>query len=116
HALGESGRERVRRHFLIPRMVLDELTLMRRLSAGATAGREFEWVAQRDPVCGMAIQGVGETLAVGGVGLRFCSRQCRDKLMLAPDRYLGRSPPAPASSPGAHAGAPWRAGPPAPEA
>jgi len=106
HALGESGRERVRRHFLIPRMVLDELTLMRRLSAGATAGREFEWVAQRDPVCGMAIQGVGETLAVGGVGLRFCSRQCRDKLMLAPDRYLGRSPAAPASSPGAHAGAP----------
>ena len=106
HRLGESGRERVRRHFLIPRMVLDELTLMRRLSAGAAAGREFEWVAQRDPVCGMAIQGAAETLTVGGVGLRFCSRQCRDKLVAAPDRYLGRSPAAPAPSPGAHAGAP----------
>jgi len=35
-ALGASGRERVRRHFLIPRLVLDELSLMRRLAAGAT--------------------------------------------------------------------------------
>ena len=38
HALGASGRERVRRHFLIPRLVLDELSLMRRLATGAGAG------------------------------------------------------------------------------
>src|SRR5580765_8553785 len=44
-ALGESGRERVRRHFLIPRLVLDELVLMRRLAAGAARGRAFEWVS-----------------------------------------------------------------------
>ena len=88
-ALGASGRERVRRHFLIPRMVLDELSLMRRLAAGAAAGRAFEWLSQRDPVCGMALQSAAETLTVDGVTLRLCSRQCRDKLIATPERYLG---------------------------
>jgi len=88
-ALGDSGRERVRRHFLIPRLVLDELSLMRQLAAGAAA-RGFEWLSQRDPVCGMAIQGAEETMTVDGVTLRFCSRECRDKLIAAPERYLSK--------------------------
>jgi trehalose synthase len=105
-ALGASGRERVRRHFLTPRLVLDELSLMRRLAAGATAGRAFEWLSQRDPVCGMAIQRAEETLTVEGVALRFCSRQCRDKFVAGPERYLRQAPVARAPLPGAHAGAP----------
>ena len=73
HALGASGRERVRRHFLIPRLVLDELLLMRRLAAGAGAARAFEAITQRDPVCGMALQTAEETLPLDGITLRFCS-------------------------------------------
>src|SRR3954469_15787245 len=77
--LGPSGRERVRHHFLIPRLVLDELSLMRRLAAGATAGHALGAITQRDPVCGMALQRVEETLPLEGITMKFCSRQCRDK-------------------------------------
>ena len=105
-ALGASGRERVRRHFLTPRMVLNELLLMRRLTAGATAGRPLEWLSHRDPVCGMAMQAAEERLAVDGLTLGFCSKQCREKFVATPERYLGHAPPAPAPFPGAHAGAP----------
>jgi trehalose synthase len=91
-----AGRERVRRHFLIPRLVLDELSLMRRLAAGSGAARAFETIAQRDPVCGMALQTAEETLPLDGITLRFCSRLCRDKFVAAPDRYLPRSEAQPA--------------------
>lgn len=87
--LGASGRERVRRHFLIPRMVLDELTLMQRLATGAPAGRTFEWVSHRDPVCGMAVETAEETTTVDGMTLRFCSAHCRETFAAAPERYLG---------------------------
>ncbi len=36
HALGESGRERVRHHFLMPRLLLDELRLLEALSEEKT--------------------------------------------------------------------------------
>jgi trehalose synthase len=94
-ALGESGRERVRRHFLIPRLALDELSLMRRMAAGTTAGRAFEWVSHRDPVCGMAIEEPHETKTIDGLTLRFCSAQCRDTFAADPARYLGRPPTPP---------------------
>jgi trehalose synthase len=96
-ALGASGRERVRRHFLIPRLVLDELTLMRRMIAGVTTGRAFEWVSHRDPVCGMAVELSEETLVLeGGPTLQFCSTRCREEFERAPGRYLqapGATPP-----------------------
>jgi trehalose synthase len=95
HALGASGRERVRRHFLIPRLVLDELSLMRRMAAGVAMGRAFEWVSHRDPVCGMAVELSDETLIVkDGLTLQFCSAQCRETFTRAPERYL-RGPSAP---------------------
>ncbi len=88
-ALGASGRERVRRHFLIPRMVLDELNLMRRLATRATAGRAFESVSRRDPVCGMALEAADQTTTYQGLTLRFCSAQCREAFSQTPERYLG---------------------------
>ena len=88
-ALGDSGRERVRRHFLIPRLVLDELSLMRRLAAGATAGRALEWAAHRDPVCGMGVEVPDQTLTHSGLTLRFCSEDCRATFARNPDRFLG---------------------------
>jgi trehalose synthase len=104
-ALGASGRERVRRHFLIPRLVLDELSLMRRMAAGATAGRALEWVSHRDPVCGMAVEEPDATATLDGLTLRFCSEQCRAIFSAAPERYLGRAQPQPLVTTG-HAGAP----------
>ena len=95
-ALGASGRERVRRHFLIPRLVLDELSLMRRLAAGAGAGRALEWVSHRDPVCGMAIEESVETQTIDGLTLRFCSARCREAFAASPQRYLGASQARPA--------------------
>jgi len=105
-ALGASGRERVRRHFLIPRMVLDELSLMRRLAAGEAVGRAFEWVSHRDPVCGMSIGEAEQTATVGDLTLRFCSARCRAMFGAEPERYLGRARPTPASFAGGHAAAP----------
>jgi trehalose synthase len=87
-ALGASGRERVRRHFLIPRLVLNELMLMGRLAAGERAAQMVAPVSQRDPVCGMALQAAEQSASLGGLTFRFCSAQCRDKFAAAPDRYL----------------------------
>jgi trehalose synthase len=89
-ALGASGRERVRRHFLIPRMVLDELALMRRLELGAARGRgrAFECVSHRDPVCGMAVEAAVQTSSIDGLTLRFCSERCRTAFAADPARYL----------------------------
>jgi len=96
--LGASGRERVRRHFLIPRMVLDELALMRRLTAGAVRGRVFEWVAHRDPVCGMAVEAAVQTSSIDGLTLRFCSEQCRAMFAAEPARYLPAMGPLPVAA------------------
>jgi len=94
----------VRRHFLIPRLVLDELSLMRRMAAGAPMGRAFEWVSHRDPVCGMAVELSDETLILkDGLTLQFCSAQCRAAFAGAPERYLhapGATPTAPATDMG----------------
>jgi trehalose synthase len=106
-ALGSSGRERVRRHFLIPRLVLDELALMRRMAAGLTSGRAFEWVSHRDPVCGMAVELSDESLTFkGGVTLQFCSARCREAFERAPESFteargLAPQPGAPAPGIGA---------------
>jgi trehalose synthase len=104
-ALGASGRERVRQHFLMPRMVLDELSLMRRLAAGATTGRAFEWLSRRDPVCGMTVGATDQTITTDGLTLKFCSEQCRATFAASPERYLGRDQPRPDLS-GGHAASP----------
>jgi trehalose synthase len=87
-ALGNSGRERVRRQFLIPRLVLDELSLMQRLAARAPLARGRVWPSHRDPVCGMTVEAAAVTATVDGVTLSFCSEQCRATFTDAPSRYL----------------------------
>jgi trehalose synthase len=94
--LGAAGRERVRRHFLIPRMLLDELSLMRRLAIGATGGLALERVSHRDPVCGMAVEAAQQTATVDGLTLPFCSEQCKSTFTAAPGRYLPSLPQPPA--------------------
>ncbi|MEX2106186.1 MAG: glycosyltransferase [Solirubrobacterales bacterium] len=90
-ALGDAGRERVREHFLLPRLLLNELTLMldlareRPISATPLAAG-----AHRDPVCGMAVESVPQDLrmSVEGREYRFCSGACLARFRADPRRYL----------------------------
>ncbi|MCY1024025.1 glycosyltransferase [Pyxidicoccus sp. MSG2] len=86
--LGERGRERVREHFLIPRLVLNHLTLMAALSAGRPIARPPGWELQRDLVCGMALGESPVEEMVGGVRYGFCSESCRSTFREDPGRYV----------------------------
>ncbi|MEV6874555.1 glycosyltransferase [Amycolatopsis sp. NPDC051128] len=78
-ALGASGRERVRRHFLLPRLLLDELTLLDGLAHGDPPGALMTRSDHRDPVCGLAVPpGSGTpTVVEDGRTYSFCSHRCR---------------------------------------
>jgi trehalose synthase len=78
-ALGASGRERVRRHFLLPRLLLDELTLLDGLAHGDPPGALMTRSDHRDPVCGLAVPPGGGTPTVveDGRTYSFCSHRCR---------------------------------------
>lgn len=89
--LGKSGQERVKQQFLIPRLVLNELELLHSLETRWTPGPPEERFANRDPVCGMALdphQPLLESL-VDGATYRFCSERCHLQFTQAPRHYLG---------------------------
>ena len=88
-ALARAGRERVREQFLLPRMLLNELELMREL----TAGRPVIPAGQRDPVCGMSVSSDGPApeATFEGTTYRFCSVLCRDQFVRHPTRFVGQS-------------------------
>jgi trehalose synthase len=72
-ALGRDGRERVHQHFLLPRLLLNELFLLNEL-AGAGSADE-----QQDPVCGLVLDADEESPSIEEDGRRysFCSDDCR---------------------------------------
>lgn len=88
--LAERGRARVREHFLTPRLVLNELSLMSALAQG----RPKQPAAQfgptgRDPVCGMAIADARAPAAThGDRRYLFCSETCRIRFVDEPERFL----------------------------
>lgn len=89
--LARSGRDRVRHHFLIPRLILNELHLLRDLAGGklmATA----EDRKRRDPVCGMVVppNSVQVTATVGDQEYRFCSEACQHQFLEEPRAYIPR--------------------------
>jgi trehalose synthase len=88
-SLGASGRERVREHFLLPRLLVNELTLVKDLLAEGT-GPIAPLHRMQDPVCGMAVSpgeaGIGATHE--GIEYVFCSEVDRQRFLLAPERYL----------------------------
>ena len=89
-ALGASGRERVRDHFLVPRLVHNEVSLMRELSGSRPIVRPADW-SRRDPVCGMLLPDREAAIAMaatGGATYVFCSEQCRRVFLEAPGRYI----------------------------
>jgi trehalose synthase len=90
--LGRSGHERVRQQFLIPRLVLNELTLMGELARGWTAPSPPDRFAGRDPVCGMALSEDGDrpSVRIGDMTYRFCSDACHREFLRRPSYFLGR--------------------------
>jgi trehalose synthase len=67
--LGRLGRDRVYEHFLLPRLLVNELALLNEL-----AGRDPRRTAPpRDPVCGIVLT----DQALEEDGYRFCSEECR---------------------------------------
>ncbi len=88
--LAERGRERVREHFLLPRLLLNELCLMRDLARERPIQRDWGSAeGRRDPVCGMVI---GEEPQALTATLEerlyvFCSEACRARFVETPERY-----------------------------
>jgi trehalose synthase len=91
HELARQGKERVRTQFLVPRLLLNELKLMRELAQGWTPPPPAERFASRDPVCGMAVSGMDgqPTASFEGTEYRFCSDTCRRQFQRAPRHFLG---------------------------
>ena len=91
-ALGARGRERVREHFLLPRLLLNDLSLAAELLDGAPR-LASQPSTERDPVCGMAlgVAGMASELpqaTYAGITYRFCSSDCRQRFVAEPQRYL----------------------------
>jgi len=93
--LGASGQDYVRRHFLLPRLVADELRLL-----GAVMGnsppemRNWEQdvaLGLRDVACGMPVHRTVDSLTADhhGVTYVFCSSGCRRRFLREPGLYTG---------------------------
>ena len=87
-ALAAAGHERVRRHFLLPRLLLDELTLLDGLAHGDPPGALMTRSDHRDPVCGLATPPDDDHLRAerGGRSFHFCSQRCRAAFLAAGGR------------------------------
>lgn len=86
--LASAGRERVRQQFLMPRLLLDEVRLLRDLSAGRPEPQRNAG-AMTDPVCGMTVTDpdAAPTARHAGQRYRFCSEDCRQEFEARPERY-----------------------------
>jgi trehalose synthase len=90
HDLAQRGRERVRRHFLLPRLLLNELRLMKELATGRPITRDPSWRATRDPVCGMIVRSEDVQGTIEDQTFHFCSDSCRNEFLRHPQNYLTR--------------------------
>lgn len=90
--LAARGRERVREHFLLPRLLLNEVALMEELALERPTRRE-PVIARRDPVCGMAVSEAPPDLSVvlNSRTYVFCSESCRSLFSENPERFIGKS-------------------------
>jgi trehalose synthase len=89
--LAARGRERVREHFLLPRLILNEVSLMLELARERPLGPSpLPAGARRDPVCGMAIaeDGGAPRFRFEGQDFSFCSDACLARFRADPVRYV----------------------------
>jgi len=88
HELAQRGRERVRQQFLLPRLLLNELHLMKELTEGHPIVRDPSWSSEHDVVCGMMVSHDSVTLKSNGRIFRFCSESCRNRFLHNPRPYM----------------------------
>lgn len=91
--LAQLGHERVRQHFLIPRLLLNEITLLASLAhkpSREPAAVTTEDDQLRDPVCGMSVSDVPPEMTViyQERDYTFCSLDCRNQFLADPERYM----------------------------
>ncbi|GMR03912.1 MAG: glycosyltransferase [Gammaproteobacteria bacterium] len=87
--LAKRGRERVREHFLLPRLLLNHLSLLQRIAEERPSIPEPVGTGiKRDPVCGMAIERPAITFKMNEHTYAFCSEECHSRFRLNPARYL----------------------------
>ena len=82
--LADAGRERVHRHFLLPRLLLNDLAVLCDLAGGdRDRQRTAATALRRDPVCGLVIDAGAEHAALASPDgkERFCSARCRDQFL-----------------------------------
>jgi trehalose synthase len=86
--LGESGRSRVHEHFLLPRLLLNELMLLNQLAGNGPAD------VLHDPVCGLVLDPDATLPAIEEHGARhvFCSNGCRRAFLTRQLPELGEQP------------------------
>jgi trehalose synthase len=88
-ALAQTGRERVRQHFLLPRLLLNGLSTINALVTGRPLMRDMTGTARRDPVCGMALSDATTTATtIESHGFAFCSENCRTRFLEDPQHYI----------------------------
>jgi trehalose synthase len=91
--LGARGRARVREHFLLPRLLLNEVSLMLDLVRERPIERDRVLPAgvTRDPVCGMVITDEKPewTATHSDEVYSFCSEYCRRRFLASPEGYVG---------------------------
>lgn len=88
----QKGRKRVQQHFLLPRLLLNHLTLMQDvLGEEGSLERNRSWAEGRDPVCGMALSEPEPnwTMTWNGERYGFCSEKCKRQFRERPEHYLG---------------------------
>ncbi len=86
--LAKAGKERVRQNFLIPRLMLNELSLIKNLTAGKPLIRK-SWESWRDHVCGMAVSepASAPTAEFNGQTYVFCSKVCQARFQENPQHF-----------------------------
>lgn len=76
----------------IPRLVLNDLRLMRALLDDLPIVRTPDWQAHRDPACGMVLEGAPRlTLAEADRTWEFCSKRCRAAFVDDPETCRGQA-------------------------
>lgn len=86
--LAKTGKERVRQNFLLPRLLLNELSLMKRLT-GEKPLLCKGWETWRDHVCGMLVSNPASAPSAefGGKTYVFCSKACQARFLERPKHF-----------------------------
>lgn len=86
--LAKTGKERVRQNFLLPRLLLNELSLMKRLT-GEKPLLCKGWETWRDHVCGMLVSNPASAPSAefGGKTYVFCSKACQARFLERPEHF-----------------------------